>query len=1053
MPYLKGRIITLKNRLITTFTALAMLLSQFAVFASDNAVNVALNMQASASSELSGENAADKANDGINDNESYTYYMSNAEDEMPWWQVDLGLSFPVSKIEIEARKGSNNEAERKNFRIIGANKDDFTDSVVLAENSEDYGEKFVCDFSTRQVIRYVKVEKTAAEPLSIGEIRVLAEKNEIPQGAETGVAGSASADESMAGAGTAFSDIAGTKYESPVRFLNALGIMNGYPDGTFRSENEITRAEFTKIAAKLYGMTATNSSPTFSDVAEDHWAYSYIETMASAKVIDGVGNGRFAPDDVITTNQTVKILVALLGYKEIAEFNGGYPDGYVKIANQLKLYKGAGEIGESITRGQIAIMVKNAVETDVLRQTTFGDKSEASTIPGVTLLSENLDIYQAEGVVDAVRGTSLTDANDEGDSTYLTINGYEYFSKIDNIESFFGSYVDFWYYKSENRPYEILLMVLDKSNTIVEIDAEDIISANSDQVEYYDGDKKKKVSISDSADVIYNGFALRDYTEDDLWPLDGKIRLVDNDNDNDFDVYIVNKIDTYVVNRVNSAKNIISVKNGATVIEINESYDMTTITNASTGIEAEIGDIKEWDVLSVTESYTENGSKYYDILISDKYIDGVLETIGDDYIVIDGEKYETVPGFDFSEVQVGDEGVFYADAYNRIAAYDGSAVREGEYGFLKAMKVTDGISPIMQFRIFTTDGSFVTLDAHKKKFKVDGIKYTDSDFDSVFAHLKRNEYISDSVAQPVKFVRDGQNRITSIDTVYVGEEGEESFSCDSPLTNRYWKHTGIMTVVATGGEQVAVGGDTVMFKVPADIFEEDDFEIVSTASLSSDSQYSVAVYDSGAEKIAGLLVLGGAETVEAVAGNRLMLVEEVVVSLNEEGEIVAKVCGLYHGNRVEFSEKEQGIIDVDDLVCGDVISLSLTAGNLIKGYTKRWYKDGIPEDVTTRAVSPDEPYGCLSGTNDELCLVYGKVLTMKDSIITVGPEDDSAYEPIVVSLYSPELKIYRYDSEEEKIYTASPDEIFDAASSGSSRASRVLVRISCRQEYELIIFD
>ena len=166
-----------------------------------------------------------------------------------------------------------------------------------------------------------------------------------------------------------------------------------------------------------------------------------------------------------------------------------------------------------------------------------------------------------------------------------------------------------------------------------------------------------------------------------------------------------------------------------------------------------------------------------------------------------------------------------------------------------------------------------------------------------------------------------------------------------------------------------------------------------------------------------------------------------------------KLYVLYNGKYVEIPEKKKGIINGADIDFGDVITVSLTAGNLIKSYTKRYYPDGIPSEVTDKSVSPAEPYGCVGGTNDELALIYGVVLTMKDGIITIGPEDGSAYEPVVVNTNAPELKIYRLDSDDETVEISGADDIFDGASAGIENASKVLVRITCRMEYELIIFD
>ncbi|MBQ7039588.1 MAG: S-layer homology domain-containing protein, partial [Clostridia bacterium] len=71
-------------------------------------------------------------------------------------------------------------------------------------------------------------------------------------------------------------DVAGTKYEEAATVLGALGIMVGDDVGTFRPDDNISRAEFAKIAVHALGIENIASSnqgiSVFPDVATDHWA-------------------------------------------------------------------------------------------------------------------------------------------------------------------------------------------------------------------------------------------------------------------------------------------------------------------------------------------------------------------------------------------------------------------------------------------------------------------------------------------------------------------------------------------------------------------------------------------------------------------------------------------------------------------------------------------------------------------------------------------------------------------------------------------------------------
>ena len=90
----------------------------------------------------------------------------------------------------------------------------------------------------------------------------------------------------VVGAGAAFSDQSKIKNTEAVDMCTALNIIGGYPDGTFKPEGNITRAEVTKmICVALNGgkepNVGTNATPTFSDVRTNPnsaWAEGYIES-------------------------------------------------------------------------------------------------------------------------------------------------------------------------------------------------------------------------------------------------------------------------------------------------------------------------------------------------------------------------------------------------------------------------------------------------------------------------------------------------------------------------------------------------------------------------------------------------------------------------------------------------------------------------------------------------------------------------------------------------------------------------------------------------------
>lgn len=89
------------------------------------------------------------------------------------------------------------------------------------------------------------------------------------------------------------------------------GLMDGYPDGSFKPEQTITRAEMASIAAKLKASAAAGSG-SFSDTA-GHWAAASIEQAKAAGVISGYEDGTFRPEKTLTRAEAVTMLNKLLG--------------------------------------------------------------------------------------------------------------------------------------------------------------------------------------------------------------------------------------------------------------------------------------------------------------------------------------------------------------------------------------------------------------------------------------------------------------------------------------------------------------------------------------------------------------------------------------------------------------------------------------------------------------------------------------------------------------------------------------------------------------------
>ncbi len=111
-----------------------------------------------------------------------------------------------------------------------------------------------------------------------------------------------------------YSDVAcGKWYNNPISTMSALSIITGYPDGTFKPNKPITRAEFAAIAAR-FDETQSGKSATFSDVI-GHWASKEIGIAYYNDWIKGYPDGTFKPDQNITRAEAMTLINRVLERK------------------------------------------------------------------------------------------------------------------------------------------------------------------------------------------------------------------------------------------------------------------------------------------------------------------------------------------------------------------------------------------------------------------------------------------------------------------------------------------------------------------------------------------------------------------------------------------------------------------------------------------------------------------------------------------------------------------------------------------------------------------
>lgn len=138
---------------------------------------------------------------------------------------------------------------------------------------------------------------------------------------------------SLALPATAFPDTVDHWAGQEISLLSAKGLIGGYPDGTFRPDQGITRAEFARLLISALNMEDSawaleTSGQLFRDVPLGHWARVYIQLAWELGVVSGYKDGTFRPDQVINRAEMVSMLLRALKYV-------GHGDREVSFTDEL----------------------------------------------------------------------------------------------------------------------------------------------------------------------------------------------------------------------------------------------------------------------------------------------------------------------------------------------------------------------------------------------------------------------------------------------------------------------------------------------------------------------------------------------------------------------------------------------------------------------------------------------------------------------------------------------------------------------------------------------
>jgi len=653
-----------------------------------------------------------------------------------------------------------------------------------------------------------------------------------------------------------FSDITDQRVSEAVDKLVGFNIITGYEDGTFKPDNQITRAEFAAIVTRMKGVAdnlSTDAVTGFSDLDNDTsraWARPYVKAAVDLKIINGFEDGTFRAGEPVTYEQAVKMLVCAVGYEVVARSeynkiiatnpNATWSAGYIAAANKHGITKGVitAKITEPAARGVVAVLTSNGLDVPEIKE------NEDGTFEKVDEEEEtNQNVEEIKGVVSGTYYTGLDAASvdiaqneimigtGEDKQTYELSDAVK---KSINFEDLIGKNVVAYYDKLDRQ----ITSIQARNNTSTIIKEQDVISISGDTVKYYnENGRNDSVSLSGYT-KIYNGkyYPAADLANDFR---NGQIELIEGGGQK------VAKITSYQVFVVNSksftsTEERIYFKDGKTY-NGNGYYDFPAATSSKpeiyqNGTKKEFSGslFSEWTVVNLLESPTVGGNKINKMYItSGKKTGTVKEGLDEERIVnLDGK--EVYLTRDYAEnpnkvtFELNSTYSYVLDYTGQIAAVDKKAAASNtkyDYGYIIG-------ADDEQVRLILKDGTDSTV-AMKKNVKIDGVNV---DRDDVKAKLEATALLANSTGcyQPVKY-NITSSELTALDTVAdstgikataVGTNSDDTLIYNAE--NASVKAT--TSNVTIGGTLYSFSSSTVVVYVPSDKSAVGDYSVMNPST-------------------------------------------------------------------------------------------------------------------------------------------------------------------------------------------------------------------------------
>ena len=607
-----------------------------------------------------------------------------------------------------------------------------------------------------------------------------------------------------------FSDSADISYKEAVDVMVGIGVIDGMDDGSFDPNGTLTREQAAKlIATMMLGENAEKLGTTkssFTDVAATRWSAPYIEYCVSSGFIAGMGDGTFNPTGKLTGYAFAKLLLCALGYDAARENYTG--DGWtIEVAKDAAVAGIAVDgvaMSAELTREEAAQMAFQTLEATTVEYATAG--STVITPDGTQVITGGSTASKVE-------------VSDKKAGYYGEADGYVQFCEtyFADLKKNSGASDEFdrpgydWTYDGQKIAFTsedpLATFTTETKESAVKSAIKSVYDGSTKVSVYTDGKNTgDATTYKNSADLTGNGVTVQVFSKEDS---DGK------------DVP-----DCIVVINEHVGK--------ITRVGTNDD-DERYVRVAGTDYVTE--GFERGDYVVYTMGEDDDGSVIMSMTAA-KSVEGEVTAEADDYIRIDGTKYEFNKEYT-NKLKAGDDCLVYLDTQGNILSVGDATSDPEDYAYVKAIESNLGD---YRAKLVLADGQTVTVDVDDEDGDGNALKVNDGEYvsytvdDGVYT-LTKMEATTDYVALAggakiekgsAKIVGKGGGTVATAngDTVYVDIKNDKVYtgyrnvSTMETVAGAVFEEDGVATVVFITANDLTGNSDSTKFFVA----DEGDYE-------------------------------------------------------------------------------------------------------------------------------------------------------------------------------------------------------------------------------------